>query len=350
MAQAISAEDVIAALAQINYPGYPADIVALGMVESAIADGRGGYTITLRHASDREEPLRQVAGRIHETLAHDLGLRKVEFKVQKIAPELGEKAGRARLAGTRWVVAVASGKGGVGKSTVAANLAVALAALGYKVGLLDADIYGPSVPTMFAVEGERPRSAGGQSFYPIEKYGIRLISIGFFLTDKTPVIWRGPMVMSAVRQFLQDTLWGTQDFLIVDLPPGTGDAQLTLAQQVALDGVVIVTTPQNVATADALRAVRMFRQVHCPLLGVVENMSYFVCPDCGEQEELFGAGGGEKMAAAEGMEKLVEVPLDAELRASGDRGMPIMLANPGHPSSQAFIQLARRVREAMPQA
>lgn len=340
----------MAALTRINYPGYSSDIVALGMVESAAADESGGYTITLRHAGEREEPLRQVAGRIHEVLAHDLGVAKVEFKVQKIVPELGEKAGRARLAGTRWVIAVASGKGGVGKSTVAANLAVALATLGYKVGLLDADIYGPSIPMMFATEDERPRSAGGQSFYPIEKYGIKLISIGFFLTDKTPVIWRGPMVMSAVRQFLQDTLWGTQDFLIVDLPPGTGDAQLTLAQQVALDGVVIVTTPQDVATADALRAVRMFRQVHCPLLGVVENMSYFACPECGEREELFGAGGGATMAQAEGMEKLAELPIDAGLRASGDRGMPITLANPEHPSSQTFIQLARRVREAMPQA
>lgn len=304
----------------------------------------------LRHPGDREEPLRQIATQIHQTLTHDLGVSKLEFKVHKVTAELGEKAGRARLAGTRWVIAVASGKGGVGKSTVAANLAIALASLGYRVGLLDADIYGPSVPMMFATEGERPRSAGGQSFYPIEKYGIKLISIGFFLTDKTPVIWRGPMVMSAVRQFLQDTLWGTQDFLIVDLPPGTGDAQLTLAQQIALDGVVIVTTPQDVATADALRAVRMFRQVHCPLLGVVENMSYFVCPDCGERDELFGHGGGEKMAEAEGMDKLAEIPIDSELRASGDQGMPITLANPKHPSSQAFIELARRVREAMPQA
>ena len=185
-------------------------------------------------------------------------------------------------------MAVASGKGGVGKSTVAANLAVALAGLGLSVGLLDADIYGPSIPMMFGTADARPRSAGGQNFHPIEKYGLKLISIGFFLGEKAPVIWRGPMVMGAVRQFLKDTRWGTQDFLVVDLPPGTGDAQLTLAQQVAVDGVVIVTTPQDVAVLDAERAVKMFRQVHCPILGVVENMSYFICPDCGERDELFG--------------------------------------------------------------
>jgi ATP-binding protein involved in chromosome partitioning len=203
---------------------------------------------------------------------------------------------------------------------------------------------------MFATGGERPRQAGGQSFYPIEKYGISLISIGFFVTDKTPIIWRGPMVMSAVRQFLQETLWGTQDFLIVDLPPGTGDAQLTLAQQVALDGVVIVTTPQDVALADAIRAVRMFRQVHCPLLGVVENMSYFICPDCGDRDELFDHGGAARMGAEEGLELMAELPLLPEIRETGDRGAPITYALPDHPASMAFLDLARQVAAAMPTA
>jgi ATP-binding protein involved in chromosome partitioning len=346
----IPTDDIFAALARVSYPGYTADLVTLGIIEEVAPSANGGFTITLRHAGDKEAILKQIAGRIHEALAHELGVAKVEFKVHKIEPEIGEKSGRARLAGTRWVIAVASGKGGVGKSTVAANLAVGLSRLGHKVGLLDADIYGPSVPTMFAVSGERPRAAGGQSFYPIEKYGIKLISIGFFVTDKTPIIWRGPMVMSAVRQFLQDTLWGTQDFLIVDLPPGTGDAQLTLAQQVALDGVVIVTTPQDVALADALRAVRMFRQVHCPLLGVVENMSYFTCPDCGERDEIFGHGGGVKLGRAEGMETLAELPLLSEIRETGDRGAPITYALPEHPASQAFIELARRVAAVMPNA
>jgi len=261
----------------------------------------------------------------------------------------GGPPAKLSLPGVEYIIAVASGKGGVGKSTVAANLALALKAQGRKVGLMDADIYGPSVPMMFATGAERPHSAGGQNFYPIEKYGVKLISISFFLDDKAPVIWRGLMVMGAVRQFLKDTLWGTLNFLVVDLPPGTGDAQLTLAQQVALDGVVIVSTPQEVALADALRAVRMFRQVHCPLLGVVENMSYFECPDCGERDELFGAGGGERMAHAEAMELLARLPLLAEVRESGDRGMPITLAAPQHPASLAFMELARRVAAAMPQ-
>jgi len=350
VARNILPEEVVAAIGRVNYPGYTTDLVTLGILEEVTPTPNGGFTVMIRHAGDKEATLKQIAGQIHEALAHDLGLRNVELKVHKIDAELGEKTGRARLTGTRWIVAVASGKGGVGKSTVAANLAIALSRLGHKVGLLDADIYGPSVPMMFGTTNERPRSAGGQSFFPIEKHGIKLISMGFFVTDKTPIIWRGPMVMSAVRQFLQDTLWGTQDFLIVDLPPGTGDAQLTLAQQVALDGVVIVTTPQDVALADALRAVRMFRQVHCPLLGVVENMSYFVCPDCGEREELFGHGGGEQMGRAQGMKMLAEIPIESAIRATGDRGEPITLALPDDPSSRAFMELARQVADAMPQA
>ncbi len=349
MAKDISLDEVIAALARVTYPGYQSDIVALGIVDSAAPVAGSGWVVTIRDASGREELLRDLAARIHQVLTHELGAPKVEIKVRKIAPELGESTGRVRLDGTRHIVAVASGKGGVGKSTVAANLAVALSRLGHKVGLLDADIYGPSVPMMFGTGDERPRGAGGQSFYPIEKYGLKLISIGFFVDDKAPVIWRGPMVMSAVRQFLKDTLWGTQDFLIVDLPPGTGDAQLTLAQEVAIDGAVIVTTPQDVAVADASRAVRMFRQVHCPLLGVVENMSYYVCPECGERDEIFGAGGGERMAQAERMELLARLPIYEEVRAAGDRGMPIVLAQPDHPASHAFMDLARRVAALAPE-
>src|SRR5215470_18858858 len=312
MPRNISEQDVFTALSQINYPGYTTDIVALGIVEEVAPAAGGGFAITLRHPGEKEQTLREIGTRIHQVFAHDLRVSKVELKVRKIEAELGEKTGRTRLEGTRWVVAVASGKGGVGKSTVAANLAAALKQSGYKVGLLDADIYGPSMPMMMGTVGERPRSAGGQSFYPLDRYGIKVISIGFFLDDNAPVIWRGPMVMSAVRQFLKDTLWGTQDFLIVDLPPGTGDAQLTLAQQVALDGAVIVTTPQDVALLDANRAIKMFRQVHCPLLGVVENMSWYECPDCGEREAIFGAGGGAKMANEGGTKLLAQLPLVPE--------------------------------------
>ncbi len=202
---------------------------------------------------------------------------------------------------------------------------------------------------MFGTGDARPRAADRTRFHPVEKYGVKLISMAFFLSDKAPVIWRGPMVMSAVRQFLKETVWGTQDFLIVDLPPGTGDAQLTLAQQVALDGVVIVTTPQDVAVLDAVRAVKMFRQVHCPLLGVVENMSVFVCPDCGEEEEIFGRGGGERMAAEEHTRLLGRIPIYGEIRASGDAGTPLVLAHPDHPASRVFMDIARQVVALMPE-
>ncbi len=340
---------MLEALGRVAYPGYAADIATLGLVEQVtpLPDG-SGFSLTLRQVSSRDEVMQRVAERVHHALAHDLGVAKVELRVRRVEPELGEKTGRVRLEGTKYIVAVASGKGGVGKSTVAANLACALAQLGLSVGLLDADIYGPSIPMMFATTDEHPKSAGGQNFYPIEKYGVKLISIGFFLGEKAPVIWRGPMVMGAVRQFLRDTLWGTQDFLIVDLPPGTGDAQLTLAQQVAIDGVIIVTTPQDVAVLDAMRAVKMFRQVHCPLLGVVENMSYFSCPDCGERDELFGHGGGEEIAAEEGISVLGQIPIYPDLRSAGDDGMPLVIKSPDHPASRAFTELARRVVAAMP--
>jgi ATP-binding protein involved in chromosome partitioning len=347
VANEVSTEQVIAALRTVRYPGYQTDIVSLGIVEGVAPGGNGGVILTLRQASAREEVMRQIAGDIHRILTHELRIQ-AEFQVHQVAAELGEATGRVRMPGTGRVIAVASGKGGVGKSTVAANLAVAMAGLGHKVGLLDADIYGPSVPMMFGIGAERPQSAGGNSFYPIEKFGVKLISIGFFVTDKTPVIWRGPMVMGAVRQFLNDTVWGVNDFLIVDLPPGTGDAQLTLAQLVAIDGVVIVTTPQAVATADAQRAIRMFRQVHSPILGIVENMSFFVCPDCGERDELFGSGGGMRMAKAEGVPLLAQIPIYAELREASDGGTPLTVADPGHPASAAFVELARRIVATMP--
>jgi ATP-binding protein involved in chromosome partitioning len=347
MAEEFSAEATRDLLRQVSYPGYELDIVSLGIVEEIAPRAEGGVIVTLRQANDSEDLIRRIASDIHRVLTHESGIA-VEFRLHRIEPELGEKTGRSRLEGTRYVIAVASGKGGVGKSTVAANLAIALSQEGFRVGLLDADIYGPSVPLMFNATSERPKSAGGNAFFPVEKYGVRLISVGFFLTDKAPVIWRGPMVISAVRQFLKDTAWGTQDFLVVDLPPGTGDAQLTLAQLVPIDGVVIVTTPQAVATLDASRAIAMFRQVHCPILGIVENMNAFICADCGEIEEIFGVGGGARLAKAEGIPLLAEIPIHPEVREAGDSGMPIMLAQPDHPASIAFRELARRVASSMP--
>lgn len=348
MAKQIGIDAIRAALGRVKYPGYASDIVTLGMVEDVSTGPDAAIAVTLRQATENEDILKQIAQQIHHVLGHELGLEQFQLKARRLEPELGEKTGRVRLEGTRYVIAVASGKGGVGKSTVAANLAVALHQLGLSVGLLDADIYGPSMAMMFGTGDARPKAADKTRFHPVEKYGIKLISMAFFLTDKAPVIWRGPMVMSAVRQFLRETVWGKQDFLIVDLPPGTGDAQLTLAQQVALDGVVIVTTPQDVAVLDAVRAVKMFHQVHCPVLGIVENMSVFVCPDCGEEEEIFGRGGGERMAQEEGAELLGRIPIYGEITESGDRGMPLVMARPDHPATRVFMEIARRIVEQMP--
>lgn len=343
MARQVGVDAVIEALGRVKYPGYADDIVKLGLIEEIAVTPQGGVSLTIRQATEREGVIKELAAEIHRQITHELGIGTVELKAHKLEPELGEKTGRVRIDGIRHVVAVGSGKGGVGKSTVAANLAGALSKLGLRVGLLDADVYGPSVPTMFGVENARPRSAGGSSFHPVEKFGVKLVSIGFFLSDKTPVIWRGPIVMGVVRQFLKDVKWGELDFLIVDLPPGTGDAQLTLAQQIYLDGAVIVTTPQDLALLDALRAVKMFRQLHCPLLGVVENMSFFVCPDCGERDELFGHGGGERMAREEGIKLLARIPIYTEVREGGDSGIPITIAQSDHPASQAFTELAKQV-------
>jgi ATP-binding protein involved in chromosome partitioning len=348
VARQIGYDVIRAALGRVKYPGYASDILSLGIVEDVSSNPDGSVTVMLRQATEKEEVLKQLAAQIHHVLSHELGLERIELKARRLEPELGEKTGRVRLEGTRHVIAVASGKGGVGKSTVAANLAVALHQLGLSVGLLDADIYGPSTGMMFDAGDARPKAADKTRFYPVQKYGIQLISMAFFLSDKAPVIWRGPMVMSAVRQFLKETAWGTQDVLVVDLPPGTGDAQLTLAQQVALDGVVIVTTPQDVAVLDAVRAIKMFRQVHCPLLGIVENMSVFVCPDCGEQEEIFGRGGGERLAAEEGTKLLGRIALYGEVRESGDAGMPLVLAQPDHPASRTLMDIARQLARQLP--
>jgi ATP-binding protein involved in chromosome partitioning len=347
VARQIPVEAVFEALGQVKYPGFSTDILALGIVEE-VKPSNEGFVVVLRQASERDEVTQSLAASVRKALTDDLGVKVLDVQLRRVEAELGEKTGRVRLAGTRYVVAVASGKGGVGKSTVAANLAVALAQMGLKVGLLDADIYGPSMALMFGTGGERPKAGGPQNLYPLEKCGVRLMSMGFFLDERAPVIWRGPMVMGALRQFLKDTLWGTQDFLIVDLPPGTGDAQLTLAQQIALDGALIVTTPQDVSVLDATRAARMFRQVHCPLLGIVENMSFFVCPDCGERDEIFGRAGADRLAVDEGTAVLARIPLYPAICESADKGLPITFAQPRHPASQAYARLARSVLSMMP--
>lgn len=247
------------------------------------------------------------------------------------------------IPGVRNIIAVSSGKGGVGKSTVAVNLSVALAELGNRVGLLDTDVYGPNVPIMVGVN-EEP-GVQGQRLIPHTAYKVKVMSLGFLNRGDRPVIWRGPMLHTAVRQFLYDVEWGELDYLIVDMPPGTGDAQLSLAQLVPVRGAVLVTTPQEVAMADVRKAFNMFEQVHIPVLGIVENMSYFVCPDCSARHAIFGSGGGETLAAMFKTRLLGQVPLSPAIRESGDIGVPVVVGAPDSPQAAAFVEIARNVTD-----
>ena len=235
-------------------------------------------------------------------------------------------------------IAVSSGKGGVGKSTVAVNLAVALTMQGASVGLMDADMYGPNIPMMMGVE--RPPEQQDGKLLPAESHGVKLISMGFFVPEDTPLTWRGPLIHTAIQQFLRDVIWGDLDYLIVDLPPGTGDAQLSIAQLVPLTGAIIVTTPQEVALHDSRKGLVMFQKVNVPILGIVENMSYFVCNKCGERTEIFSYGGGERAASKLGVPFLGRVPIDPAIRAGGDRGMPLVMADPESPQAKAFMEIA----------
>jgi ATP-binding protein involved in chromosome partitioning len=245
------------------------------------------------------------------------------------------------------VVAVASGKGGVGKSTVAVNLALAWAAQGARVGILDADIYGPSQPLMLGLEGQRPSSPDGKHLKPLRSHGVDAMSIGFLVDAEQPMVWRGPMVTQALTQLLSETHWGALDYLVVDMPPGTGDIQLTLAQRVPVAGAVIVTTPQDIALADARKGLKMFEKVSVPVLGIVENMSIHVCSNCGHAEHIFGAGGGARMAEQYGVKLLGELPLDANIREEADSGRPTVAAAPGSPRAKAYLDMARRTAAAL---
>jgi ATP-binding protein involved in chromosome partitioning len=251
------------------------------------------------------------------------------------------------LADIRNIVAVASGKGGVGKSTVAVNLALAWAAQGARVGILDADIYGPSQPLMLGLTGQRPSSPDGKQLRPLAAHGAAAMSIGFLIDAEQPMVWRGPMVTQALTQLLSDTQWGTLDYLVVDMPPGTGDIQLTLAQRVPVAGAVIVTTPQDIALADARKGLKMFEKVAVPVLGIVENMSIHICSNCGHAEHIFGAGGGARMAHDYGVRLLGELPLDAHIREETDGGRPTVIAAPDSPRARPYFELARRTAAAL---
>lgn len=259
---------------------------------------------------------------------------------KKVSPGR-ESQGYSLVSGVKSIIAVSSGKGGVGKSTVSANLAVALTILGNRVGLLDADIYGPNIPRMMGVT--EPPSKEGEKIAPAEGHGVKIISMGFFVPEETAVVWRGPMVHTAIQQFFRDVIWGELDYLLIDLPPGTGDAQLTISQLVPLTGAVSVTTPQEVALHDVRKGLMMFQKVNVPLLGIIENMSYYVCGHCGERSEIFSFGGGEKTAERFGIPFLGRIPLDPAIRMGGDSGTPIVIADPNSPQTKAFLDVVSTI-------
>jgi ATP-binding protein involved in chromosome partitioning len=294
----------------------------------------GDYREELAGALGRQLAAAGIAG----TLALDLRSEIQAHAVQRNLKPLGA---------IRNVVAVASGKGGVGKSTVAVNLALAWARQGARVGLLDADIYGPSQPLMLGLAGERPSSPDGKRLRPLTAHGISAMSIGFLVDAEQPMVWRGPMVTQALTQLLSETDWGELDYLVVDMPPGTGDIQLTLAQRVPVAGAVIVTTPQDIALADARKGLKMFEKVSVPVLGIVENMSVHVCSNCGHSDHIFGAGGGERMAREYGVRLLGELPLDASIREETDSGEPTVVAAPASARARAYLEMARHTGGAL---
>ena len=328
----------------------------------AIRDGNVAFAIEVEpERGQRLEPLRKAAEKAVEALPDVLSVTAVLTAQasprgraahqppttqpgRPAAPHATNRPQRGAVPGVGAIVAVASGKGGVGKSTVAANLALALRANGLRVGVLDADIYGPSMPRMLGISG-RPTSPDGKRLTPMENYGLRCMSMGFLVPEDKPMIWRGPMVMSALQQMLREVNWGELDIMIVDMPPGTGDAQLTMAQQVPLAGAVIVSTPQDIALSDARKGLNMFLQVEVPVLGIVENMSYFLCPHCGGRSEIFSHGGARLEAERLGAEFLGEVPLDLQIRETSDEGRPITVSDPDNPHSLVFRGIAARIWE-----
>jgi len=351
---AVTKDQILAALGKVATPDGGPLTGSGALSDIVVTDGKVFFSVSVDAASvPRWEPVRKAAE------AAVRGVPGVQSVMVALTAERAPAPGEARRPGARGgpsaaqapegvkaIIAVASGKGGVGKSTTAVNLALGLRDIGMKVGMLDADIYGPSVPKLLAIRG-RPQTIGGTRLLPMDGYGLKVMSIGFLVEEETPMIWRGPMVMSALTQMLREVEWGTLDVMVVDMPPGTGDAQLTMAQQVPLAGAIIVSTPQDLALIDARRGIAMFGRVNVPVLGIVENMSYFLCPQCGARSDIFGHGGARREAERLGVPFLGEVPLDMAIRETSDSGRPVVATDPNGPHAAAYRAIAAKVREQL---
>jgi len=339
---AVTVEQIQAALAGVVDPNTRADLASSKAARNIRVDDKGAVSLDVELGYPAKTQLEPMRARVETALKAVPGVSAVSAAVTvKIVPHEVQR-GVKLIPGVKNIIAVASGKGGVGKSTTAVNLALALAAEGATVGLLDADIYGPSQPTMLGIAG-RPETKDGKSFEPMVGHGIQANSIGFLIDPDQPMVWRGPMVTSALEQLLRDTRWRDVDYLVVDMPPGTGDIQLTLAQKVPVTGAVIVTTPQDIALLDARKGLKMFEKVGVPILGIVENMSLHICSNCGHEEHIFGEGGAERMGKDYGVEVLGQLPLDIKVREQTDSGKPPVVADPGGRVADIYRTIARRV-------
>ncbi len=337
---AVNESAVLEALKVVKDPDLHRDIVSLGFVKNLRIDGgRVAFTIELTTpACPVKEQLREQA---HAAVAALPGVADVAVEMTAAVREAANPAaGRAPVAGVKNVIAVGAGKGGVGKTTVAVNLALALARAGSRVGMLDGDIYGPNLPIMLGLQTQL--TSDGDKIVPAEKYGLHVVSMGFLTGDDAPVIWRGPMLHGVMQQFFREVRWMDLDYLVVDMPPGTGDVALSLSQTVPVAGAIVVTTPQKVSLADSRRAVRMYQKLNIPMLGLVENMSYFVCPSCQHESDIFGRGGGEELAAAMELPFLGRIPIYQPIREGSDRGVPLLISEPESPAARAIIEVASR--------
>ena len=344
----VTEEQIKDALKQVKYPGFSRDVVSFGLVKAVRIDD-GAITVQMAMATNEPAIPQAIKTESEAILGALPGVTSAKVLIDIHAPPAGAGTagvGATRIEGIRHVIAVASGKGGVGKSTVAANLAVALEKTEARVGLCDCDIYGPSISLMFGSR-DRPMATEDNRIVPIEQYGLKLMSMGFLLDDTAPAILRGPMVTRYTQQFLRQVEWGELDYLVLDLPPGTGDIQLTIVQTVALSGAILVTTPQEVALIDARKAATMFEKVNVTVLGLIENMSYFQCPSDGKRYDIFGSGGGEREAKRLRVPLLGQIPIDIATRESGDRGLPITAEGGDSPVAAEFMKIAARLRETL---